>query len=184
MGHTDRDFVGLSAAHTVTVLVAPSNFHRLRDAYAQIPGLSVEPFKINASDLNVRNILTLMAVNQGSEPPLYIQGITRILREMAIESPEPFSYSRFKARLSKETFSREQRAPLEQRLNLLEQFLDESGQSPKLDLEPGTLAIIDLSCPFVDHNLACILFEISMSIYLESSSSIGKVVAMDEAHKV
>ena len=184
MGHANRDFAGLPAVRRVNVLVAPSNFNRLRDAYAQIPGVSVHSFKFKASNLNVSSILDLMAVNQGGEQPLYIQEVKRLLQEMATDPTEEFSYSRFKSRLAKEKFSYAQRAPLEQRLHLLEQFLDPNGGGSELDLEPSALTIIDLSCPFVDHNLACIVFKISMSIFLASGGSMGKVVAMDEAHKV
>ena len=40
------------------------------------------------------------------------------------------------------------------------------------------------TCPFVDANTACVLFNIGMGMYLESSYTTGKVVVVDEAHKV
>lgn len=50
--------------------------------------------------------------------------------------------------------------------------------------EPGILTIVDLSCPFVDDSSACALFNICLELFLESRGSIGRIVALDEAHKV
>lgn len=52
------------------------------------------------------------------------------------------------------------------------------------EFEPGTLTIIDLSCPFVDENEACALFNICVGIFLEGRNNGGRIVALDEAHKV
>ncbi|MCJ1308418.1 hypothetical protein MMC25_002071 [Agyrium rufum] len=49
--------------------------------------------------------------------------------------------------------------------------------------EPGTLTIVDLSCPFVDESSACLLFGICLEIFLESPDTASRVVALDEAHK-
>ena len=51
-------------------------------------------------------------------------------------------------------------------------------------VEPGTLTIVDLSCPFVDDGAAGALFDISLALFLEDRGSVGRVVALDEAHKV
>ncbi|MCJ1397594.1 hypothetical protein MMC11_000789 [Xylographa trunciseda] len=48
---------------------------------------------------------------------------------------------------------------------------------------PGSLTIIDLSCPFVDDSAACALFTICLELFLESRGDVGRVVALDEAHK-
>lgn len=42
---------------------------------------------------------------------------------------------------------------------------------------------MDLSCPCVTAELACSLFNICLSLFLEQKTSVGRVVAMDEAHK-
>ena len=49
---------------------------------------------------------------------------------------------------------------------------------------PGTLTIVDLSCPFVDENAACALFTICLELFLEDRNNAGRIVALDEAHKV
>ncbi|KFA53350.1 hypothetical protein S40293_06654 [Stachybotrys chartarum IBT 40293] len=45
------------------------------------------------------------------------------------------------------------------------------------------LTVVDLSCPCVTPEMACSLFGICLSLFLEQESSIGRVVALDEAHK-
>ncbi|MCJ1381961.1 hypothetical protein MMC17_005073 [Xylographa soralifera] len=48
---------------------------------------------------------------------------------------------------------------------------------------PGSLTIIDLSCPFVDDSAACALFTICLELFLECRGDVGRIVALDEAHK-
>lgn len=43
--------------------------------------------------------------------------------------------------------------------------------------------VVDLSCPCVTPEMACGLFNMCLSLFIEKDSSIGKVVALDEAHK-
>lgn len=50
--------------------------------------------------------------------------------------------------------------------------------------EPGTLTIVDLSCPFVDEGAACAMFNICLALFLEERQAAGRIVALDEAHKV
>jgi hypothetical protein len=46
---------------------------------------------------------------------------------------------------------------------------------------PGELLIVDLTDPVVDVDMACVLFDTCLSIFL-AQTSCGKVVALDEAH--
>lgn len=128
-------------------------------------------------------MLTLMSVDQSQSAPLYIGQITKILREMASTSLQGFNYLEFKRRLQASQFSRAQQGPLQQRLELLESFITLDDSVPGCDLNTGGVTIIDLSCPFVDANMACVLFNIGVSLYLEGGTT-GKVIAVDEAHKV
>ena len=50
--------------------------------------------------------------------------------------------------------------------------------------QPGSLTIIDLSCPFVDEGAACTMFNICLALFLEDREKAGRIVALDEAHKV
>ncbi|KAI3063919.1 hypothetical protein CBS147343_8193 [Aspergillus niger] len=49
--------------------------------------------------------------------------------------------------------------------------------------KPGQLTILDLSCPCISPGTACSLFNIALAIFMEQESDIGRVVALDEAHK-
>ena len=78
------------------------------------------------------------------------------------------------------------------RLDLLQSFMrwpptkgDLKRKTPKklLDLQPGTLTIVDLSDPFIDDTTVCMLFDICLSIAKENRPKCGLVVALDEAHK-
>lgn len=84
---------------------------------------------------------------------------------------------------------RGQDLPLKMRLQLLESFLILPGKDKGIPKDtwkfnPGTLTIIDLSCPFVDADDACALFNICLSLFLENRHEGGRLVALDEAHKV
>lgn len=119
-----------------------------------------------------------------------------------------FNFGKFKAELESTEWVKGQSGPLKMRLQLLESFLDLSGRpnQPQPPLrgsnrkfrgaahakpgntvwrfEKGSLTIVDLSCPFVDENDACALFNICLGIFLEGRGKEGRVVALDEAHKV
>ncbi|KAL9101853.1 MAG: hypothetical protein Q9163_002937 [Psora crenata] len=57
------------------------------------------------------------------------------------------------------------------------------GKATIWSFEPGTLTIVDLSCPFVDESAACAMFNIVMALFLEERGKAGRMVALDEAHK-
>jgi hypothetical protein len=206
---SDKTIVAPKKLPLVTVFAAASNFSCLSALYSQIPGVEVRPFRLRPADLTVGTMLTLMAVDRTDSGPLYVSQVTRILREMATESaPGTFDYGDFKRRLDAAGLAWQQREFLKQRLELLESFLDLSPPSsllPSLSasassdtdkfnarcgsplaqaFKPGSLTIIDMSCPFVDANTACVMFKIGMEMFLESAGDVGKVIAVDEAHKV
>ena len=52
------------------------------------------------------------------------------------------------------------------------------------EFKAGELTIIDLSDPFIDESAACVLFDICLALFLEDRKDIGRIVALDEAHKV
>lgn len=184
LAYPNREFPNHPSVTSVNVYVAPSNYHNLKASYGHIPGVHVQPFKLRPSDLNVGSMLSLMLVDQSASTPLYIGQVTKILREMASTSSAGFNYIEFKRRLEASKLSRAQQVPLQQRLELLESFIVADDSIPACNFEDGGLTIIDLSCPFVDANMACVLFNIGVGLYLESGLTIGKVIAVDEAHKV
>ncbi|KAH6871822.1 hypothetical protein B0T10DRAFT_416941 [Thelonectria olida] len=139
--------------------------------------------------------------------------ILRDLRVQQQHSGMGFDYSAFQRALASENLSEGQRAPLQQRLETLESFmvkkqveshdLSKSGKAtgqkkkskrnnfavPTVDKGndwapvSGQLTIVDLSCPCVTAEIACALFNICLSLFLEQDSRVGRVVALDEAHK-
>lgn len=65
-----------------------------------------------------------------------------------------------------------------------ERSLEKESADRVWDFKPGTLTIVDLSCPFVDADSACALFSICLDLFLESRNIASRIVALDEAHKV
>ena len=108
------------------------------------------------------------------------------------------NYQAFKRRLDLEAFDTRQNGPLKLRLDLLESFMErppvpgtaiskEKKKQSSTDIwtfNPRSLTIVDLSCPFVDESAACVLFDICLGLFLQNRGTVGRVVALDEAHKV
>lgn len=66
-----------------------------------------------------------------------------------------------------------------------ERLRKQEEKKPKVwSFQPGSLTIVDLSCPFVDDSAACALFNICLALFLENRGDVGRVVVLDEAHKV
>ncbi|KAL4809926.1 hypothetical protein BDV18DRAFT_150399 [Aspergillus unguis] len=186
----------------VRVLCAPTNVATIKRTYQRL-GITVEPLQIDQSHLNTKRMMDLMAVSQG-DVPLYMESIKRILREMRIVQQQVgggFDYKEFKRRVDECDFTPGQLAPLTQRLDALESFMPSSQtQTPNTWSKkkkpavgsggtdwtpvPGRLTIVDLSCPCVSPETACALFNICLGIFLqEENENIGRVFALDEAHK-
>ncbi|PGH03670.1 hypothetical protein GX51_03934 [Blastomyces parvus] len=197
----------LSSKLPVHVLVAPSNYGHMERLYTNMPGLADGASKPKVSRLYFREdqltlgmIKDLMAVSGEGTPPLYMEIVTKVLRQMAEEAFDRrgIDFNAFRRRLDAEDLIKGQLGPLNMRLNLLESFLEKTHQKKPVrgralgkgrkgeniwDFQPGSLTIIDLSCPFVDENDACSLFNICLSIFMERRNESGRVVALDEAHK-
>lgn len=190
-----------SSGVPVRVLVSPSNYATMHKLYNNLPGLpegapkpQVVPLYFKEEQLNVTRMMTLMVMNEAHDPPLYMEVIYKVLRDMAMQSDGSpgVNYRDFTSRLHTQGFSRQQNAPLNLRLQLLESFLADKMQSRESSTllddifksSQGTLTIVDLSCPFVNGNDACALFTICLSIFMEYRAECGRIVAIDEAHKV
>ena len=188
-----------SSGMEVTVLVSPSNLTRMMSIYQNLPGLAadgprVEPLLLQQRYLNVERLMTLMAISSTEgQIPLYIRVVLQILREMAREpNLKPgIDYRDFKRRILAKDLTPAQLGPLNLRLDLLESFIATPMTNPKRNTKgndwtssPGKLIIVDLSCPFVDADTACALFDICLGVFLEQKMDTGRVVALDEAHKV
>jgi hypothetical protein len=175
-------FPGHSHVKKITVLVSPSN-PAIARLYQKVPNVTVIPYKLKPQNLDIDIMLTLMAVNESSEQPLYMAQVTQILRDMATNGNGRLDYALFKKRLKECNFNPAQTNMLQMRMDLLESFLDLKGTCPEPSFAPGEITIMDMSCPFVDTNTACILFKIGLQRYLQSKAP-GKMIVLDEAHKV
>ena len=196
-----------SSGLPVRVLVSPTNLTAMKALYTNMPGLprgctgpTVHPFFFHERYLNAERLMTLMAAGSGEGPmPLYLQTALQILREMTLErqSGSGIDYAEFKKRVLDKNLSPGQLGPLSLRLDLLESFLDYA-ESPAFGVRrqktrtkgndwthaSGTITIVDLSCPFVDSDTACGLFDMCLGVFLEQKMDIGRVIVLDEAHKV
>jgi hypothetical protein len=152
--------------------------------YSQIPNIEVRPFRLQPKHLNITMMLSLMSVSQSGGIPLYMAQVTRVLRDMAMESGGCFEYSEFRVRLNALKLQRSQTPFLYQRLDLLDSYLDLDGKGVSDYFVDGGVTILDLSCPFVDQSTACILFRIAIDLFLYAHPSRGKMIIADEAHKV
>ncbi|KAJ5380853.1 uncharacterized protein N7496_003281 [Penicillium cataractarum] len=189
----------------VRLLVSPTNFLSMKNAYTNLAGLGnvshmlkIEPMYLPMKGLNISMMKTLMGIDNVSTQPLYIQVVMKILRDMAIanQGRERFDYGMFRRELDAENFIKGQQVPLQMRLDVLESFF-EPGTMPNGNGKPrrqscaddiwkfpkGTLTIIDLSCPFVGPDDACALFNICISLVLKDRHESGRILAFDEAHK-
>ncbi|KAL1842814.1 hypothetical protein VTJ49DRAFT_4143 [Mycothermus thermophilus] len=192
----------------VRVLCAPTNFRTIKHIYRSFPNIQVEELRLNEHDLNTKRMLDLMAVTANGNLPLYLHVAQRILRDLRFDQQRTgsrFSYTAFKKALALEDLTEMQLAPLKQRLETLESFMVESqakafnmfassAPAPKVRKsstqgtswtpKTGQLTIVDLSCPCVTPEMACSLFNICLSLFLEQdAAAMGRVIALDEAHK-
>ncbi|KXG52872.1 uncharacterized protein PGRI_081280 [Penicillium griseofulvum] len=186
----------------VRVLCAPTNIRTIRQTYSGF-NIKVEPLQIDEADLNTKRMLDLMAVGQGQGPiPLYMHTVQRILREMRIlqqNTGSQFDYWNFKKRILGSGLLQGQLEPLMQRLDTLESFMppkqtptNKQANKKKASFrEAGSnwtpkasqLTIVDLSCPCISSDTACSLFNICFGIFMEQDTKVGRIVALDEAHK-
>ncbi|KAG9241740.1 hypothetical protein BJ878DRAFT_557412 [Calycina marina] len=184
-------YLASGAGIEVKVLCSPANLQAMKETYKSITGIKVEKFLIDQKDLNTERMLMLMGVGADTVPlPLYLQKIMQLLREDRIarqRSKMPFDYAKFKTKIDRFAKTNGQIAPLAQRLDLLKSCLAiNAGKDAgaNWNLQPGTLTIVDLSCPCVTSASACAFFSIGISLCLEKrDKKVGSIIALDEAHK-
>ena len=124
----------------------------------------------------------------------YLSQILNVRQSILRELGEQFTFPAFmtKMEIQKKNFNPAQIAGLEQRLSLLTSFLDtdplakkkKEKLTPRPRFSAGQLTIIDLSDPFLDAASACGLFEIIVRLFIRADVQTGKVLVVDEAHKV
>lgn len=106
-----------------------------------------------------------------------------ILRELG----EDYTYKNFLKNLNekRKSFNIAQQAGLAQRMALLESLMDPTRTHTRASrFEAGQLTIVDLSDPFIDSSSACGIFEVVLRLFTRTEVGTGKVLVVDEAHKV
>ncbi|KAI1453332.1 hypothetical protein F4805DRAFT_377803 [Annulohypoxylon moriforme] len=193
----------------VRVLCPPTNITTIKDTYSFLKNVKVEELRLKESYLNTKRMLELMAFSDGHQP-LYMHVIQRILRDMRISQQQTrsgFKYNDFVRELQNENLMADQIRPLQQRLDTLESFMVPEQIGPGAQIinpstkaqkhankkaksagtnwtpQSGELIIVDLSCPCITPSMACSLFNICLAIFLEQKTTLGRVIALDEAHK-
>jgi hypothetical protein len=198
----------------VKVYVSPSSLNTIRAAYKVLGSrVTVEPLLFSEEELNAEAFLTMMAVDSSETMPLYVQIILvrcrftlhsptdtdvkvfpsqSILRELG----ENYSYHQSSTQLEahKKHFNPAQLRGLQQRMSLLTSLMEKpkwgwngngNGKAKKTDrFVAGQLTIIELSDPFVDSDCASGFFEIVTRLFVRANVGTGKVLLVDEAHKV
>ncbi|RYP65104.1 hypothetical protein DL769_006426 [Monosporascus sp. CRB-8-3] len=206
-GPCEAAFLSTNPGVSVRVLCAPTNVAVIRKTYSRFPNVKIEELRINETDLNTKRMMDLMAVKEGGNMPLYLHVVNRILRELRLEQQNTnssFKYAAFSSKIRDEPLTVAQRNPLIQRLDTLESFMvkeqvkapmsslygygrqkGQANENTGNDWKPksGRLTIVDLSCPCVTAETACSLFNICLSLFIEQEPSVGRIVALDEAHK-
>ncbi|EGO53272.1 hypothetical protein NEUTE1DRAFT_21543, partial [Neurospora tetrasperma FGSC 2508] len=174
----------------VRVLCPPTNIRTMRKLYSRFPNVMIEELRLNQSDLDTRRMLDLMAVSSGTSMPLYLHVLNRVLRDLRIEQQErggSFDYTAFKQNMFRQELTDQQLAPLKQRLDTLESFMVEQhakayehGREPKSSKSTRASRGNDWT-PRPD---GLFIVNICLSLFLEQDcNSIGRVIALDEAHK-
>ena len=113
----------------------------MRQVYAGLPGVTVEPLHFAPEDINGSRILSMMKLADGQQLPLYMEALMDILRSMETN----FSYTAFREELARQKFSKDQKAMLNIRLALLDSCLagGNEGNSVSRHFVEGQLTIIE-----------------------------------------
>lgn len=186
----------------IVVYVSPSSVKTMRKVYARVgPHVTVHPLVFNQAELDAKAFMSLMSIGSSDDAPLYMQTVlvsvaVSIHKSVANSMPrqsllrelgEDYTYPKFLKRLEvkKRDLMPVQLTGLKQRMELLDTFLDKT-KNPAFSsrFNPGQLTIVDLSDQFIDPEKACVFFEILVRLFVRATVDTGKVLVLDEAHKV
>ncbi|KAL2841779.1 hypothetical protein BJX68DRAFT_257965 [Aspergillus pseudodeflectus] len=185
----DAAYLASNADVSVRVLCAPTNVASIKASnllrtYATL-NVIIEPLQIDQSHLDTKRMMDLMAATD-DDVPLYMESVKR-------KEGSGFDYREFRRRIDGCGFTPGQMGPLSQRLDALESFMPafQTKLTPGTNWTavPGRLTIVDLSCPCISPPTACLLFNICLELFLQphaneaNDTGVGRVVALDEAHK-
>jgi hypothetical protein len=113
----------------VVVFCSPSNLKHVSHSYARFGGgAKVYPLYFQEEDVDATSLLSLMAVSESGQMPLYMHMVMQVLSDLG----EAYSYTNFKLRLGSLMLEPIQARMLDQRLSLLEGFLCKKSDDGKL----------------------------------------------------
>lgn len=142
----------------VVVYCSPSNLAAMTRSYAQFGGgVNVYPLFFEESDVDASSLMSLMAVSESGQMPLYMHLVMSVLAELG----EMYTYPAFKAKLKHLQLEPIQEKMLNQRLSILENFLCKKVgnkmvgvksqvpvfQRPEGRFQQGMLTIMDMTDP-------------------------------------
>ncbi|KAJ7165756.1 hypothetical protein C8R46DRAFT_899970 [Mycena filopes] len=161
-----------AAVPRVTVLCSPSNINRRRRAYASLGRVRVKAMILSERDLTADRMLALMGCDDLERIPLYMHIVLHIIRDMGVDG---FSYLEFKRRVAAEQLDEKQRAMINLRLDLLDEFVRPSGVVIDSYFTAGGLVLVDLTDPFLDSITATVLFDIVLGTFTQWKTACGKL---------
>lgn len=132
----------IKVGHIRATPLLPETDEKTQAIYKRVGKLTIEPLRLDQSDLNTKRMLDLMAFGDKGQQPLYMSVIQRILRDMRLKQQHQrtkFNYAEFAEHLSKEPLTPDQMRPLNQRLDTLESFLVQ--KRPKQGLQTAHKAL-------------------------------------------
>ncbi|RKO89542.1 hypothetical protein BDK51DRAFT_17825, partial [Blyttiomyces helicus] len=182
--HFDTDEANCSQA---AMLTSP-NAARARNP--DRPNCEVLPLLFSWREMTAGGIKTLMGATSAKTTPLYMGAMLSLLRKLQKEDNFP-TFAEFKDQIEELNLSSGQKAPLRQRLALIESFLNDSAENAGLptrtDLadvcKSGTVVVCDLTDPMLSAAEARGVFEIVLQRFKALQLGCGKLLVLDEAHK-
>jgi len=174
----------------IVILVSPSFYKQRRRFYGDKDGYVVLPLLFRWSALDAVQLKKLMRINE-SDNQLYVSMMLAKLRQYQRAGGVP-EFGAFCKECLEACASQGQSGPLEQRLELLRQFVAESeenaalsGQQKDLDglMASGVLVVADLTDPMLSPAEANGVFQVVLEQFRQKKLSCGKIVICDEAHK-
>jgi hypothetical protein len=186
-----------NAGIDVRVLVSPRNLKPMKTHYENLSGLPADakrprvfPLKFSEMQLNNASIKALMSFGGSTSQPLYMSVLNELLEKLSEkrQGVPGIDFEELKRQLRAQKFNADQKAMLNLRMQLLESFMA-SGKEVKSaeaiwNFEPSSLTIVDLSSESVNEAAACGLYSICLGLFMADRNKTGRVVVLDEAHKV
>lgn len=180
----------VTGVERMVILVSPSYYHQRKHFYKGTK-FEVHPLLFKWSSLSAEQLKKLMRLNKESSQ-LYVSVMLDLLRSYQRDCKMP-NFKTFINDVMEKIKSPSQSAPMEQRLQLLHNFVEESDKNSKLIsdsidpislLKSGVLVVADLTDPFLSSDEVNGIFQVLLQQFRDHNlEDVGKVVVFDEAHR-